>query len=323
MATQASLRPALAHLRKPRGWASCLRGSSLRAAPLVLGGALVCRSADGSPVRDAPQRIVALDDAGDTVHLAGPARRVVSLDPTTTELLFAIGAGAALAGRTDACDFPAAAAAVPSVGGGIPPNVEAVAASGPDLVLLYHGGANAGPAARLRGLGIPVARLRTDRLGDVPRLARLLGDFTGSRQGADSVARAYLAELNRERAAARAGSTAPVPVLILAWEQPLIALGAGSFVSEAAELAGARNIFADVSAAAAPVALEAVVNRNPRAVLTMGASGEAITHRPEWRAVATVRQGRVFRLDQSAYNHAGPRMPAAIRALRRRLAAIP
>ncbi|MBA3260086.1 MAG: ABC transporter substrate-binding protein, partial [Gemmatimonadales bacterium] len=129
------------------------------------------------------------------------------------------------------------------------------------LVLLYHGGANAGPAARLRGLGIPVARLRTDRLGNVPRLARLLGDLTGSRQGADSIARAFLEGLDRERAASRAAATIPLPVLILAWDQPPIALGAGSFVSEAVELAGARNIFADVSSAAAPVTLEAVVDR--------------------------------------------------------------
>jgi iron complex transport system substrate-binding protein len=228
-----------------------------------------------------------------------------------------------VAGRTDACDFPAAAAAVPSVGGGIPPNVEAVAGRRPDLILIYHGGANAEPAARLRGLGFPVARLRTDRLDDIPRLARLLGELTGRRRAADSVAGEYAEALRRERAAARAAEAGAVPVLILAWEQPLIALGAGSFVSEAVELAGARNIFADVPAPSAPVTLEAVVDRRPRVILMMAASGETIARRPEWRTVAAVREGRLIRLDQSAYNHPGPRMPAAIRALRRRLAGTP
>ncbi len=295
-----------------------MRGLSLRAAALLLGSALVCRPAGG-----APARIIAIDDAGDTVRLAAPARRVVSLNPTTTELLFAIGAGASVAGRTDACDFPAEAARVPSVGGGIPPNVEAVAARGPDLVLLYHGGANAEPAARLRGLGIPVARLRTDRLDDVPRLARLLGDFTGSRQTADSVAQVYSEGLGRERAVSRAAGTPPLPVLILAWEQPLVALGAGSFVSEAIELAGARNIFADIAAPSAPLALESVLDRQPAAIVTMAASGETIARRPEWRSVTAVREGRILRLEESAYNHPGPRMPAAIRALRERLSALP
>ena len=294
-----------------------MRGLRLRAAALLLGSALVCRPAGG-----APARIIAIDDAGDTVRLAAPARRVVSLNPTTTELLFAIGAGASLAGRTDACDFPAEAARVPSVGGGIPPNVEAVAARRPDLVLIYHGGANGEPAARLRALGIPVARLRTDRLDDVPRLARLLGDLTGSRRAADSVARVYSEDLERERAASRAAGTPPLPVLVLAWDQPLVVLGTGSFVSEAIELAGARNVFADIAAPSAPVALESVVRRQPGAIVTMAASGETIARRPEWRSVAAVRAGRIFRLEESVYNHPGPRMPAAIRALRERLTAV-
>jgi iron complex transport system substrate-binding protein len=274
---------------------------------LLLGIALACLAAGGTRVR-----IVAVDDAGDTLRLDAPARRVVSLDPTTTELLFAIGAGSALVGRTDACDFPAEAGAVPSLGGGIPPTVEAVVAARPDLVLLYHAAVNAQPAARLRALGIPLARLRTDRLDAVPRLTRMLGELTGASRGADSVAEAYARDMARERDASRDARPAPLPVVIVAWTQPLIVLGAGSYVSEAVELAGARNIFDDISAPSAQVNLEAVVDRAPRAVIAMDASGVS-SLRPEWP---------VIRLQESAYNHPGPRMPAAIHALRARLAAI-
>ncbi|MEZ0335798.1 MAG: ABC transporter substrate-binding protein [Gemmatimonadales bacterium] len=295
-----------------------MRGVSLRAAALLLGSALVCLPAGGTPMR-----IVAVDDAGDSVRLDAPARLVVSLDPTTTELLFAIGAGHTVVGRTDACDFPTEAKQVPSLGGGIPPNVEAVAGARPDLVLLYHGGTNAEPAARLRALGIPLARLRTDRLDDVPRLTRLLGELTGAGRGADSVARIFSRDLARERAASEAAGIAPVPVLILAWDQPLIVLGAGSYVSEAVELAGARNVFDDVASPSAQVTLESVVDREPRAILAMSASGETLSRRPEWRTVSAAREGRILRLDESAYNHPGPRMPAAIHELRARLAAIP
>jgi iron complex transport system substrate-binding protein len=274
---------------------------------LLLGIALACLAAGGTRVR-----IVAVDDAGDTLRLDAPARRIVSLDPTTTELLFAIGAGSALVGRTDACDFPAGAGAVPSLGGGIPPTVEAVVAARPDLVLLYHAAVNAQPAARLRALGIPLARLRTDRLDAVPRLTRMLGELTGASRGADSVAEAYARDIARERDALRDARATPLPVVIVAWTQPLIVLGAGSYVSEAVELAGARNIFDDVSMASAQVTLEAVVDRAPRAVIAMDASGVS-SLRPEWP---------VIRLQESAYNHPGPRMPAAIHALRARLAAI-
>ncbi|HJS48671.1 MAG TPA: helical backbone metal receptor, partial [Gemmatimonadales bacterium] len=82
-----------------------------------------------------------VDDAGDTVALARPAARVVSLLPTFTELAFALGAGDAVVGRTTWCDWPAAAAAVPSVGDGLAPNVEAIVARRPDLVLVYRAGA--------------------------------------------------------------------------------------------------------------------------------------------------------------------------------------
>jgi ABC-type Fe3+-hydroxamate transport system substrate-binding protein len=201
--------------------------------------------------------------------------------------------------------------------------VVGVAGRRPDLVLIYHGGTNAAAAARLRDLGIPVARLRTDRLDDIPRLTRMLGDLTGRRRAADSVALAYSRALQRERALARAGDSAGIPVMILAWDHPLMVLGGGSFVSEAVELAGGRNVFADVAAPSAPVALETVVERRPHAVLLMDAAGEALDRRPEWRTVAAVRGGHLIRLDQSAYNHAGPRMPAAIRALRARLSATP
>ncbi|MFN2326834.1 MAG: ABC transporter substrate-binding protein, partial [Gemmatimonadales bacterium] len=82
------------------------------------------------------------DDAGREVRLAEPASRVASLIPATTEWLFAIGAGDLVVGRTAWCDFPAAAVAVPSLGDGIMPNVEAIVAATPDLALLYDSPAN-------------------------------------------------------------------------------------------------------------------------------------------------------------------------------------
>jgi hypothetical protein len=98
----------------------------LRLAALAAAGLVACH-----PAGDRPGRAVVVDDAGDTLRIERPARRIVSLNPTTTELLFALGAGDRLVGRTEACDYPAAAAGVASVGGWLPPNVEAVAARAP------------------------------------------------------------------------------------------------------------------------------------------------------------------------------------------------
>src|SRR2546428_5658183 len=93
-----------------------------------------CARGEHAPVRGG---IAVTDDAGRRVTLAAPARRIVSLLPSFTEILFAIGAGDRLVGRTTWCDSPPEALAVPSVGDGKPPSVEAVAARRPDLVVLY------------------------------------------------------------------------------------------------------------------------------------------------------------------------------------------
>ena len=128
-----------------------------------------------------------VDDAGDTVSVAAPVRRVASLIPATTELLFAIGAGNAVVGRTTWCDYPPAAARVTNLGDGINPTLEAVLAVRPDLVLLYNSAQNAAAAAHLRAFGIPAALLNTDRLEDVARVSRLLGRITGHMRESDSV----------------------------------------------------------------------------------------------------------------------------------------
>lgn len=262
-----------------------------------------------------------MDDAGERVLLGAPPERIVSLTPTTTELLFALGAGPRLVGRSSACDYPAAAAGVPSVGGGFPPAVETVVGTRPDLVVLYHSAGNAAAAARLRELGIPVLRLRTDRLRDVARAARVLGRAIGSPAAGDSIADHLESELAAERAARR-DSGERLPTLILAWDQPVIALGAGSFVSELVELAGGRNVFADVPSASAPVSLEAIAERAPAVVLLVGSEMPGLERRPEWRVLPAVRAGRLLRLAESSSNRPSPRAPIAARALRARLATL-
>ena len=285
----------------------------LRLAALVAAGLVACHPASDWPGR----AFVIVDDGGDTLRVDRPARRIVSLNPTTTELLFALGAGDRLVGRTDACDYPAAAAGVASVGPWLPPNVEAVAARSPDLVLLYQGPTNAAAASRFRSLGIPVLALRTDHLADVPRIARLLGRVVDAVPAADSLARSFEAALDALRRSAEPAPTAGV--VLLAWDQPLIVLGAGSFVSELLQLAGARNIFEDLPLASAPVSLESVVARSPLAIVTVGAMTAGFASRPEWQAVRAVRRHRLLTLTESAFNRPSPRAPAAIAVLRHRL----
>lgn len=260
----------------------------------------------------AGSRITAVDDAGDTVRLAAPARRVVSLIPASTEVLFAIGAGSTVVGRTRYCDYPADAAAVPDLGDGIKPNIEAIVGQHPDLVIVYNSGQNAAVVTRLRELGIASLRLNTDQLADVGRVSRLLGRLTGYESGADSIAAAFDTAL----AAATRPAAGPRPkVLLLVWEQPPMTIGRGSFLSELVERAGAENLFADVGSSSGVVSIEAVASRNPDLVLTTAEGPSSFASRPEWQVVPAVRQRRFLRVHGSQFNRPSPRAPQAIREL--------
>lgn len=258
----------------------------------------------------------AVDDARDTVRLQAPARRVVSLIPAATELLFAIGAGPSVVGRTQYCDYPPAAQAVANLGDGIKPSIEAVLAQRPDLVVLYNSGQNAAVAGRLRELGIPHLRINTDALSDVPRVSRLLGLLTGHSRGADSV----IAVFDTALAHATNTPTARRPkVLLLVWEQPPMTIGRGSFLSELIERAGGENLFADVTTSSGVVSIEAVAARNPDLILATTEGPAAFASRPEWQVVPAVRRRRFLRVSGSEFNRPSPRAPSAIRALAERM----
>ena len=264
--------------------------------------------------------LLVVDDAGDTVRLARPAARVVSLVPATTEILFAIGAGPVTVGRTRWDDYPAEASQVPDVGDGINPNIEAILGQRPDLVVMYLSGSNAGAAERLRQLGIPTVQLSVDRLADVSRVARLLGRLTGLTTRADSVSRATEDALERVSVPR---DTAGPRILIVAWDQPPMAIGGGSFLSELVERAGAINLFGDLAAPSAQVSIEAIVSRDPDALLVSSDGPPAIAGRPEWRVVAAVRQNRFIHVTSSAFSRPSPRAAEAIEELKTKLAEFP
>jgi iron complex transport system substrate-binding protein len=265
----------------------------------------------------ARDRVVVVDDAGDSVSMRAPATRVVSLIPATTELLFAIGAGGAVVGRTQWCDYPPEALRVSDLGPGINPNLEAVLSVKPDLVVLYNSAQHATVAARLRALGIPAVRVNTDALADVGHVGRLLGRLTGHESGADSMSAAFdtaLAAASRPRHGERKPR-----VLILVWEQPPMTLGQGSFLSELVERAGGENVFGDIASSSAPVSIEAVSVRDPDLILTAASGPASIVDRPEWQVVRAVRERRLLRISGTEYDRPGPRSPGAIRGLAMRL----
>jgi iron complex transport system substrate-binding protein len=273
---------------------------------------------------DAPRggTVTRVDDWGRTVSLRAPARRIVSLAPATTELLFALGLGDRVVGRTRWCDYPVAALAVADVGEGVGPNVEAVAARRPDLVLLYASNANRAAAERFAAIGIPTAALQLDRADDVRRVAVLLGGLAGAARAADALVAAF--DSARAAVARQAPRRPRRPRLYVdVWTDPPMTVGRGSYLTEVIRDAGGDNVFDDVRTSSATVSLEAIAQRDPDAILILASDTTRVPDlaaRPGWNAVRAVREGRILVLDGTLYGRPSPRMPLATRDLSLRLA---
>src|SRR6266568_3246796 len=284
-------------------------------AGLVALAAVACARGEHAPAAGP----AVTDDAGRRVALAVPARRIVSLLPSFTEILFAIGAGDRLVGRTAWCDYPPEALAVPNVGDGMPPNVEAVAARRPDLVVLYRSGQNIPAAEQLERLGIRTVLLDLNLLEDLGPAARRLGVLTAHRLAADSLARVMDSVVSQPPAP----STRSLAFIV--WDNPPIVIGAGSYLDRLATLAGARNVFHDISSPSAQVSIETIAARDPEfvAVLSDSTGAPRYAARPEWQAVRAVQQRRFLLLPGQLFGRPGPRVAQAVRELRRRLGTAP
>lgn len=265
--------------------------------------------------------VIAVDDAGRTVSLAAPARRIVSLLPATTETLVALGAAGRLVARTDYDEDPAVAH-LPSVGGGLTPNVERIASLRPDLVVAWEEAGSARVRPRLEALGIPVFAVRTqDTTGIFANIERL-GRLAGLDAVADSLAAAVRGDLEDVRTSV--AGRAPRRALYLIGLDPPIVAGPHVFIGEMLEVAGGVNVFADVAAPSPQVSMEEIVRRRPEVVILASAERvETVEARlratPGWRELlAGGTQVRVVPPDVT--HRPGPAIVLAARHLRDALA---
>ncbi len=260
---------------------------------------------------DAPRgpAAAAHDDFGTPITFGAKPQRIVSLNPTTTEILVALGDKPRLVGRSQYDTFPDSVASVPSLGLALRPSVEAILAVHPDLVVLYASDDNRPAYDRLRGVGMSVVAFKIDSIAQFRRDTRLLGKMTGDSVAAETLVDTVTATLDRVRAAT---ATLPHPTVFYpTWDKPIIAIGGGSFLSELFEIAGARNVYASVAAPSATVSIEDVVQRNPDIVIT-GANGAArMGKSPMWRTVAAVRAGKVLEADENLITRPSVQLGAA------------
>jgi iron complex transport system substrate-binding protein len=255
-----------------------------------------------------------VDDGNRAVTLAEPARRIVSLAPHATELIYAAGAGAYLVGVSEYSNYPPQASQLPSVGGVSALDLERVISLKPDLVVVWGSGNSPAQIARLRSLGIAAfesePRDFATIASSIERLARLAGTDGVGRAAADS----FRARLEKIRATYQQRQA--VSVFYQIWRSPLMTLNDAHIVSSAIQLCGGENIFGKLPQLAPTVSMEAVLKANPEAIIaSSGGKDDAFSAWRRFPALTAVARGNLFSVDADLMNRASPRVLDGAEAL--------
>ena len=262
-----------------------------------------------------PFPLALTDNLGREVTLPTLPERVVSLAPSNTEILFAVGAGDQVIGVTQYCNYPPEAQDREQIGGFSAKtiSVEKIVALEPDLVLAA-GEIHQPVIEALDQLNVPVYALDPNTLDEVYASIELMGYLTGHEAKANQV----VAEM-KDRVASVTERVATVPKedrLHVYWEvfdEPRMTAGPSTFTGQLIELAGGVNIFADVSEAYPQISDEEVIGRNPAVIMgpeTMGdkLTIETVAQRPGWDQIDGVQNKRIYLFDGDMVARSGPRL---------------
>ncbi len=283
-------------------------------APPVSSGTV---SSDGAI--DWPRTIT--DDLGVEITLDGPPRRIVSISPGMTEIIFALGEGDRLVGVTDFCDYPAGAADKERIGGMTNPSIEKVVGLDPDLTLITRG-APIEVVKALRAAGLPVIGKSAATLADVIKLVRDIGGYLDVNAEAERVAEGLQLRLSSVKQQAEGlypDGDGPSVLMIIGLE-PVFVAGPGSFVDDMIELCGGRNVVGgegEEEVSAWPqYSLERIVEHDPEVILSAlsghemdeGGTLARLRGLAGWCELTAVKRGRVHDIDGDIMLRTGPRL---------------
>ena len=250
-----------------------------------------------------------VDDSGQVLTLQKPAQRIVSLAPHITELLFAVGAGAAVVGTSEFSDYPDAARAIPRVGGGGGLDLEAILALQPDLVIAWESGNPAGQMRRLQQLGLPVFFSEPRHMEDIISSLERFGQLTGRQEESRAQSRAFADRLELLRQ--RYSGLDAVTVYYQIWDHPLMTVNERHIVSDVIRLCGGRNVFADLPVIAQQIDSEAVLAANPDVIVVGDAAGEpaaSLVAWERWPELKAVRQRHLYTIQRELLVRNTPRL---------------
>jgi len=280
----------------------------LRSSAFICGSIASCISSSSAA------EISLKDDLGRTVEMAAPAKRIVTLAPFLTELVFTAGAGDRVVGVSAFSDYPPQAKKLPQVSSAVSWSLEEIAALNPDLVLAWRDNMRVQDVSRLSSFGIAVYVADARNFEDVPRALEAIGRLVG--RDTSAAIGEYRDKLERLRA--QYASKPKVTALLEIWHSPLTTIAGRHFMNEALEICGARNVFADLSSVAPVVGWEEVIVRDPDVIVGINSAGSEKDFRAAWSERATLRavmKGHLVYADADRLQRLTARTPDGIASL--------
>lgn len=241
------------------------------------------------------------DDLGREVTVEKAPRRIVSLAPVNTEILFALGLGDRVVGVTKFCDYPAEAREKPKIGGFSNPSVELITAQRPDLVLGTKMHKNL--VNQLEKAGLVVVVLEAERLEDVLKNITIVGKITGSVQEAEQIVSNMQERIDVLTAKLKEISGEQKPTVYFEiWPDPPTTGGAGSFLDSLINAAGGKNVAGDIQKDWVTLNPEVLIEKSPDVIIFShhGSSGQTVEEfkeRKGWEQVAAIKAGRVYLIE--------------------------
>ncbi len=259
------------------------------------------------------------DSVGRAVMIDNPPARIVSIAPSITESLYAIGAGSLLVGRTDFCDYPQEALALPSVGGfdASTISIETIVALDPDLLI---GGSiyQADLADSLAKAGIPVFIMEPRTVEEIMDSLQTLGKVTNHAADADALVAEMQSRIDAVAQVVDGIPQAERPTVFYeVWADPYMTTSDQTYIGELIKMAGGVNIFADLKEDYPTISAEEIIARDPRIILGPSnhadqLTGEAIMAREGWSNIAAVKSDRIYIVDGNIVSRTGPRVVDAL-----------
>lgn len=257
--------------------------------------------------------ITVSDDTGRSLTIDKKPEKIVSLAPSNTEILYALGLGGKVVGNTEYCDYPEEAKDVEKVGGFSDPNIEKIVSLEPDLVLgtTMH----EKHVADMEKLGLKVVLINATNIDGVMKDVELVGQITGQTQEAETVVSDMQEKVSGVQTALKdLADDKKVKVFYLMWDDPITTVGSNTLISDVLITAGGVNVAADAEQDYPNYSLEVLVTKNPDAIVYTkmgsgtGLNPDTIKSKSGWEAISAVKNDRIYSIDDNLMSRPGPRI---------------